>query len=120
MESLNVRVNNLLLDCGCDPSKKGFECVREAIKICYEDYNKIHGIVRVVYREVYERTKAHSPSSVERSIRTLITGLFDNTSYEEVTNLFGNVVSIKHGTISNKTFIAACVLYLKNQDEKEG
>lgn len=121
MENINLRIRKLMLECGCDPGLKGFMCMEEAIRLFYEDRNGKYycNMIKKLYAEVATNCGIKSGSNVERNMRSLVERCMDNVDAEFIAERLGNVISLRTGKIKNATFIAACALRLRSEDEKK-
>lgn len=121
MESINLRIRKLMLECGCDPGLKGFRCMEEAIKLFYEDREGKYysNMTKKLYPEVAIICKIKSGMNAERNMRALVERCLENVDPECIVEKIGNVISLKTGKVRNGTFIAACALRLRSEDEKK-
>ncbi len=115
--NLEAMVTSVIHEIGVPAHIKGYQYLREAIKIAVKDMDVINAITKVLYPQV-ARTFATTPSRVERAIRHAIEVAWDRGDLETLQRFFGYTVSNTKGKPTNSEFIALIAdrlqLQLKN------
>lgn len=102
---LDERIANIFISVGIPAHIKGYQFLREAIKMAVETPDIINSITKKLYPEVAERY-ATSPSKVERAIRHAIEVAWNKGKIENINNLFGIKVYSSNEKPTNGEFIA--------------
>lgn len=107
------KIRKLLMSLGVDPSLLGYDCLVDAILVCYEDKTYIRQITKKLYPYVAEKNNT-TPTKAERTMRIAI---------ENVTNICPDICerlilqpSLSKGKYTNSQFISACVELLKMEE----
>lgn len=109
---LNDFIEDMLMNLGIYPSLKGFKFISEAIVISINNPGNIK--ISDIYKEIGELYNA-SGTSVERCIRHAIQ-IFENTESSYKYIVFEHLMyTDRPQHMSNKRFIAECVLYVEKQ-----
>lgn len=115
-KDLTLRIKQLLLNIGIDPSISGYRMLETSIRFCYNDESYLKAITKRLYPDVAKKHES-TESRVERSMRH---------SIEKAYNLNENIyeklplpVEKNKCKFTNSTFIAACVELLKMEDLTE-
>lgn len=108
---IEEQITQIMKMLGVPANVKGYEFLRDAILICYNDTNALH-VSKVLY-PVIAKKREIKPASVERSIRFAIEKAFDRGDIEIFEKYFGNSISPKKGKTTNGEFIVAIVDYLR-------
>jgi len=115
--NLESMVTSVIHEIGVPAHIKGYQYLREAIKIAVNDMDVINAITKVLYPQV-AKTFATTPSRVERAIRHAIEVAWDRGDLETLQRFFGYTVSNTKGKPTNSEFIALVAdrlqLQLKN------
>ena len=117
-ESLEVRVTSIIHEIGVPAHIKGYQYLREAIRLAVEDMEVINAVTKVLYPTVAKKFST-TPSRVERAIRHAIEVAWDRGDLETLQKYFGYTVSNAKGKPTNSEFIAMIADRLQLQ-RKEG
>ena len=117
-ESLELRVTAIIHEIGVPAHIKGYQYLREAIRLAVEDMEVINAVTKVLYPTV-ARKFSTTPSRVERAIRHAIEVAWDRGDLETLQKYFGYTVSNAKGKPTNSEFIAMIADRLQLQ-RKEG
>ena len=99
------RVTAVIHEIGVPAHIKGYQYLREAIRIAVDDMDVINAVTKVLYPEVAKRFGT-TPSRVERAIRHAIEVAWDRGDLETLQKYFGYTVSNAKGKPTNSEFIA--------------
>lgn len=103
--NLEAMVTSVIHEIGVPAHIKGYQYLREAIKIAVNDMDVINAITKVLYPQV-AKTFSTTPSRVERAIRHAIEVAWDRGDLEVLQSFFGYTVSNSKGKPTNSEFIA--------------
>ena len=103
--SLDKKISNIFITIGVPPHIKGYQYLREAIKICIADTEIISSITKRLYPDVAKKFNT-SASKVERAIRHAIEVCWNRGKIDNINNLFGSKVFTKNDRPTNGEFIA--------------
>ena len=103
--NLESMVTSVIHEIGVPAHIKGYQYLREAIKIAVNDMDVINAITKVLYPQV-AKTLRPPPSRVERAIRHAIEVAWDRGDLETLQRFFGYTVSNTKGKPTNSEFIA--------------
>ena len=117
-ENLELRVTAIIHEIGVPAHIKGYQYLREAIRLAVEDMEVINAVTKVLYPTV-ARKFGTTPSRVERAIRHAIEVAWDRGDLETLQKYFGYTVSNAKGKPTNSEFIAMIADRLQLQ-RKEG
>ena len=104
-KSLEEKITNIFMRVGIPPLIKGFQFLREGIKISPERPEIINAITKQLYPTIAERFNT-TASKVERAIRHAIEVAWNRGRIENINNLFGVKVYTKNDKPTNGEFIA--------------
>lgn len=104
-KTLEERITNIFISVGIPPHIKGYQYLREAIKLSIEDPDIINSITKKLYPSVAEKF-ATSSSKVERAIRHAIEVGWNRGKIENINSLFGVRVYSQNEKPTNGEFIA--------------
>jgi len=104
-KNLETMVTSIIHEIGVPAHIKGYQYLREAIKIAVNDMEVINAITKVLYPQV-AKTFSTTPSRVERAIRHAIEVAWDRGDLEVLQSFFGYTVSNSKGKPTNSEFIA--------------
>ncbi len=104
-KTLEERITNIFITVGIPAHIKGYQFLREAIKMAIENPDIINSITKKLYPEVAERFST-SPSKVERAIRHAIEVAWNRGKIENINSLFGVRVYSHNEKPTNGEFIA--------------
>ncbi len=117
--NLEAMVTSVIHEIGVPAHIKGYQYLREAIKIAVNDMDVINAITKVLYPQV-AKTFSTTPSRVERAIRHAIEVAWDRGDLDTLQRFFGYTVSNTKGKPTNSEFIALIAdrlqLQLKNME----
>jgi len=103
--ALEGQVTAIIHEIGVPAHIKGYQYLREAIKIAVEDMDVINAVTKVLYPEVARRFDT-TASRVERAIRHAIEVAWDRGDLETLQKYFGYTVNSAKGKPTNSEFIA--------------
>ncbi len=103
--NIEAMVTSVIHEIGVPAHIKGYQYLREAIKIAVNDMEVINAITKVLYPQV-AKTFQTTPSRVERAIRHAIEVAWDRGDLETLQRFFGYTVSNAKGKPTNSEFIA--------------
>lgn len=103
--NLELDVTNLLLEIGIPAHIKGYQYIREGIKLSFYDKNMLHYITKCLYPTIAKKYKTTS-SSVERTIRHAIEVAFRRGNRQVLEEIFSNTICSKKTKPTNSEFIA--------------
>jgi len=103
--NIEAMVTAVIHEIGVPAHIKGYQYLREAIKLAVADMEVINAITKVLYPQV-AKTFSTTPSRVERAIRHAIEVAWDRGDLEVLQRFFGYTVSNTKGKPTNSEFIA--------------
>ena len=103
--NVEAMVTSVIHEIGVPAHIKGYQYLREAIKIAVGDMEVINAITKVLYPQV-AKAFATTPSRVERAIRHAIEVAWDRGDLETLQRFFGYTVNSAKGKPTNSEFIA--------------
>lgn len=103
--NVEAMVTSVIHEIGVPAHIKGYQYLREAIKIAVDDMEVINAITKVLYPQV-AKAFSTTPSRVERAIRHAIEVAWDRGDLETLQRFFGYTVSNSKGKPTNSEFIA--------------
>lgn len=104
-KKLEEKITNIFITVGIPAHIKGYQFLREAIKMAVHDPQIINSITKKLYpsiASIYDTTA----SKVERAIRHAIEVAWDKGKIENINNVFGLKVYDTHEKPTNGEFIA--------------
>lgn len=104
-KSVEEKITNIFITVGIPAHIKGYQFLREAIKMAIDNPDVINSITKKLYPEVAERFST-SPSKVERAIRHAIEVAWNRGKIENINTLFGVRVYTNNEKPTNGEFIA--------------
>lgn len=99
------KISNIFIGVGIPAHIKGYQFLREAIKMAIEDPDVIGSITKRLYPSIAEKYKT-SASKVERAIRHAIEVAWNRGKIENINKLFGLQVYDSQDKPTNGEFIA--------------
>ncbi len=102
---LEQRITEIFMTVGIPAHIKGYQFLREAIKMAIDSPEIINSITKRLYPEVAGRFET-SPSKVERAIRHAIEVAWNKGKIENINSLFGVKVYSSNEKPTNGEFIA--------------
>lgn len=103
--SLEEKITNLFLSVGIPAHVKGYNFLREAVKLAVYNPNVINNITKVMYPQIASRF-ATSSSKVERAIRHAIGVAFSRGRLDNLNAIFGIKIFLGTERPTNSEFIA--------------
>lgn len=104
-KSLDEKLGNIFITVGIPAHIKGYQYLREAVKMTVENPDIINAITKRLYPEVAEHFNT-SPSKVERAIRHAIEVAWSRGKIENINQVFGVRVYSNNEKPTNGEFIA--------------
>ena len=102
--NIDAMVTSVIHEIGVPAHIKGYQYLREAIKIAVGDMEVINAITKVLYPQV-AKAFSTTPSRVERAIRHAIEVAWSRGKMDTIDELFGYTVSTGKGKPTNSEFI---------------
>lgn len=103
--SLDERISSIFISIGIPPHIKGYQYLREGIKMAVEDPSIINNVTKGLYPRIGEKF-ATSASKVERAIRHAIEVAWNRGRIDAINAIFGVRVYIGTEKPTNSEFIA--------------
>ena len=103
--SMDEKISNIFITVGIPAHIKGYQYLREAIKMTIDNPEIINSITKRLYPEVADHFNT-SPSKVERAIRHAIEVAWNRGKIENINTLFGVRVYNHNEKPTNGEFIA--------------
>lgn len=103
--SMDEKISNIFITVGIPAHIKGYQYLREAIKMTIDNPEIINSITKRLYPEVADHFNT-SPSKVERAIRHAIEVAWNRGKIENINTLFGVRVYSHNEKPTNGEFIA--------------
>ena len=110
--NLKISVSKILHELGIPSHIKGYQYIREAISLVYEQPELIGGITKELY-PLIGRTYETSASRVERAIRHAIEVSWNRGDWDLMEEIFGHSVDIDRAKPTNSEFIVTIADKLK-------
>lgn len=104
-KSLDERIINIFLTIGIPAHIKGYQYLREAIKMVVQQNDLINRITKELYPGIAKRFGTSS-SKVERAIRHAIEVAWNRGTIENINSIFGYTIYLKNDKPTNGEFIA--------------
>lgn len=105
MASLEEKISNIFISIGIPPHIKGYNYLREGIKMAVEDPEVINNVTKVLYPQIGEKYST-TASKVERAIRHAIEVAWNRGRIDVINAIFGARVYIGNEKPTNSEFIA--------------
>lgn len=103
--TLDEKIANLFISVGIPAHIKGYQFLREAIKMTIDTPDIINSITKRLYPSIAERYQT-SPSKVERAIRHAIEVAWNRGKIENINTIFGIKIYSPNEKPTNGEFIA--------------
>jgi len=103
--TVDATITQIIHEIGVPAHIKGYQYLREAIGIVFQDVEILGSITKVLYPRIAERYKT-TPSRVERAIRHSIEVAWGRGNMDAIRNVFGYTVSASKTKPTNSEFIA--------------
>lgn len=104
-KTLDEKISNIFITVGIPAHIKGYQYLRDGIKLVVENSQKINSITKYLYPEIAKRFGTTS-SKVERAIRHAIEVAWNRGKIENINNLFGTKIYTANEKPTNGEFIA--------------
>ncbi len=105
VRAIEERISNIFLTVGIPAHIKGYQFLREAIKICINRPDIINNVTKELYPSVADKFET-SPSKVERAIRHAIEVAWNRGKIENINNILGIKIYNSNEKPTNSEFIA--------------
>lgn len=102
---LEVTISEIMREIGVPAHIKGYEYLRESIKLTVMDPELMHAVTKILYPTVAKSHKTTS-SRVERAIRHAIEVAWDRGDVDVLSSYFGYTIQNSRGKPTNSEFIA--------------
>ncbi len=103
--SLDEKISNIFISIGIPPHIKGYQYLREGIKMAVENPSIINSVTKELYPEIGKKF-ATTASKVERAIRHAIEVAWNRGRVDAINAIFGVRVYIGSERPTNSEFIA--------------
>lgn len=104
-KNLDANITSIIHEIGVPAHIKGYQYLREAITMVYNNIEILGAITKTLYPEIAEKFKT-TPSRVERAIRHAIEVAWTRGNIDSISHLFGYTVNISKSKPTNSEFIA--------------
>ncbi len=104
-QDLNVVITEILHQIGVPAHIKGYQYVREAIRLTVENPEMLNSVTKILYPTVAKSFKSTS-SRVERAIRHAIEVAWDRGDVDVLNSYFGYTIQSQRGKPTNSEFVA--------------
>lgn len=105
MESIEVKITDILHQIGVPAHIKGYHYLRNSIKMSIENPDIINSVTKQLYPSVADNFET-TPSRVERAIRHAIEVAWDRGDIDVLNSYFGYTIHNSRGKPTNSEFIA--------------
>ncbi len=112
-EELEKKVCNILNEIGISSNSKGYQYLKTAIVLTYNDPTLLDSVTKVLYPKVAEEFNT-TWIRVERSMRYVIEIAFFTGNINKIHEVFKSTYSLEKGKTTNSQFIAGIVFYIRN------
>ena len=103
--NIEVTISEIMHQLGVPAHIKGYQYLREAIRLSVEDPEKLQSITKILYPTV-AKTFSTTSSRVERAIRHAIEVAWDRGDVDVLSSYFGYTIQSERGKPTNSEFIA--------------
>jgi two-component system response regulator (stage 0 sporulation protein A) len=103
--NLDANITSIIHEIGVPAHIKGYQYLREAITMVYNNIEILGGITKVLYPAIADRYKT-TPSRVERAIRHAIEVAWTRGNIDSISFIFGYTINISKSKPTNSEFIA--------------
>ena len=104
-KNLDANITSIIHEIGVPAHIKGYQYLREAITMVYNNIEILGAITKTLYPAIAEKFKT-TPSRVERAIRHAIEVAWTRGNIDSISHLFGYTVNISKSKPTNSEFIA--------------
>ncbi len=102
---LDSEITNILHDIGVPAHIRGYQYIREAITMVYNEIDVLNAITKILYPNIATKFKT-TASRVERAIRHAIEVAWVRGNIETITKIFSYTISYNKSKPTNSEFIA--------------
>ncbi|WP_174734190.1 sporulation transcription factor Spo0A [Mesobacillus harenae] len=103
--NLDANITSIIHEIGVPAHIKGYQYLREAISMVYNDIELLGSITKVLYPDIAKKFNT-TASRVERAIRHAIEVAWSRGNIDSISSLFGYTVSMTKAKPTNSEFIA--------------
>jgi two-component system, response regulator, stage 0 sporulation protein A len=104
-KNLDANITSIIHEIGVPAHIKGYQYLREAITMVYNNIEILGAITKTLYPAIAEKFKT-TPSRVERAIRHAIEVAWTRGNIDSISHLFGYTINISKAKPTNSEFIA--------------
>lgn len=104
-KNLDANITSIIHEIGVPAHIKGYQYLREAITMVYNNIEILGAITKSLYPAIAEKYKT-TPSRVERAIRHAIEVAWTRGNIESISHLFGYTINAARSKPTNSEFIA--------------
>ncbi|AIQ69963.1 sporulation transcription factor Spo0A [Paenibacillus graminis] len=104
-KNLDANITSIIHEIGVPAHIKGYQYLREAITMVYNNIEILGAITKTLYQAIAEKFKT-TPSRVERAIRHAIEVAWTRGNIDSISHLFGYTINISKSKPTNSEFIA--------------
>jgi two-component system response regulator (stage 0 sporulation protein A) len=104
-KNMDANITAIIHEIGVPAHIKGYQYLREAITMVYQDIELLGAITKTLYPSIAAQFKT-TPSRVERAIRHAIEVAWTRGNIDSISQLFGYTVNISKSKPTNSEFIA--------------
>lgn len=104
-KNLDANITTIIHEIGVPAHIKGYQYLREAITMVYNNIEILGAITKTLYPAIAEKFKT-TPSRVERAIRHAIEVAWTRGNIDSISHLFGYTINISKSKPTNSEFIA--------------
>lgn len=103
--NLDASITNIIHEVGVPAHIKGYQYLRDAITMVYNDIELLSAVTKTLYPAIAEKYRT-TPSRVERAIRHAIEVAWTRGNIDSISHLFGYTINISKAKPTNSEFIA--------------
>lgn len=103
--NLDASITNIIHEIGVPAHIKGYQYLREAITMVYNNIEILGAITKTLYPAIADKYRT-TPSRVERAIRHAIEVAWTRGNIDSISLLFGYTINISKAKPTNSEFIA--------------
>ncbi len=104
-KNLDANITSIIHEIGVPAHIKGYQYLREAITMVYNNIEILGAITKTLYPAIAEKFKT-TPSRVERAIRHAIEVAWTRGNIDSISHLFGYTINISKSKPTKSEFIA--------------
>jgi two-component system, response regulator, stage 0 sporulation protein A len=104
-KNLDANITTIIHEIGVPAHIKGYQYLREAITMVYNNIEILGAITKTLYPAIAEKYKT-TPSRVERAIRHAIEVAWTRGNIDSISFIFGYTINISKSKPTNSEFIA--------------